>query len=77
MYGSIRNILAAKGRLFAHCAAGIHRTGLIIYGLLRSTALTPSAATQMLGTLRAHTGEGVGRGVGEARLAWGDQFGVP
>ena len=71
LYGELKKILAAGGRIFVHCAAGIHRTGMITYGLLRSMGFTEDEAKATLHTLRPETGEGVG----ESRLAWGDRFG--
>jgi hypothetical protein len=61
--------LVAKGAtVLVHCSAGIHRTGMFGYALLRRLGLEPTAARAKLTELRAVTGEGVGAN----RLAWGD-----
>jgi protein-tyrosine phosphatase len=72
---TIRPILAELAALvdrgaavLIHCSAGIHRTGMFGYALLRQLGLEPTAARAKLAELRAVTGEGVGDG----RLAWGD-----
>jgi protein-tyrosine phosphatase len=72
---TIRPVLADLARLledgaaiFIHCSAGIHRTGMFGYALLRHLGLDRAAARSKLTELRAVTGEGVG----EDRLAWGD-----
>jgi protein-tyrosine phosphatase len=62
--------LAAGGRLVVHCSAGIHRTGMVGYAILRCAGLDAEAARAKLAELRAVTAEGVGA----ARLAWGDQL---
>jgi protein-tyrosine phosphatase len=67
-------LLLGYGRsILVHCSAGIHRTGMISYALLRHVGLAPEQARLTLGELRAVTAEGVG----EARVAWGDRFGQP
>jgi protein tyrosine/serine phosphatase len=53
-----------------HCSAGIHRTGMIANALLRSLGLTADEAKAGLLTMRQVTHDGVG----EHRLAWGEQF---
>lgn len=64
----VRDVLAAGGRVVVHCSAGIHRTGMFGYALLRLLGLDAAAARGKLGELRQVTGEGVG----ELRTAWGD-----
>jgi protein-tyrosine phosphatase len=53
-----------------HCAAGIHRTGMITYLVLRLAGLTSDQAREQLVKIRQVTGEGVG----EERLSWVDTF---
>jgi protein-tyrosine phosphatase len=72
---TIRPILAelamlvdGSAAILVHCSAGIHRTGMFGYALLRQLGLDAAAARAKLTELRAVTGEGVG----EDRLAWGD-----
>lgn len=58
------------GSLVVHCSAGIHRTGMFGYELLRTLGLDRSTATSTLHELRATTA----LGVGEERLRWGDRI---
>jgi len=51
--------------LYLHCSAGIHRTGFIVYLLLRYRGTSPDAARAELAALRPVTSEQVG----EDRLA--------
>jgi hypothetical protein len=51
-----------------HCSAGIHRTGMIAYGLLRWVGVAPEEALAKLGRMREHTRAGVR----PEHLAWGD-----
>lgn len=60
--------IAGGAAILVHCSAGIHRTGMFGYAVLRQLGLEPAAARASLTELRAVTGEGVG----PARLAWGD-----
>lgn len=70
LYEGLRTALASRARVYVHCSAGIHRTGMITHGLLRSMGLSQGEAMALLRSLRSETGEGVGEG----RLQWGDQF---
>lgn len=63
-------LLAGGARVFVHCSAGIHRTGMIAYALLRHLGYGPDAARAALRALRAATADGVK----EHRLAWGDRL---
>ncbi|MEZ5943235.1 MAG: tyrosine-protein phosphatase [Planctomycetaceae bacterium] len=56
--------------LFVHCSAGIHRTGMMTHALLGFLGFTNSESRQLLERLRGHTAHGVG----DERLAWGDDF---
>jgi protein-tyrosine phosphatase len=64
----LASLLDKGASIIVHCSAGIHRTGMFGYALLRQVGLESSAARAKLNELRAVTGEGVG----EDRLAWGD-----
>ena len=64
--------LTAGGAVLIHCSAGIHRTGMVGYALLRHLGLDADAARAQLRSLRTVTADGVG----EARLAWGERFGA-
>jgi hypothetical protein len=58
-----------NNRLFLHCQAGIHRTGVFAYCLLRLTGHQPIAAVAALRALRRATSIGVG----EQRIRWAEQ----
>lgn len=64
--------LKEHGRIYIHCSAGIHRTGMITYGFLRASGLTSDAARALISELRLETGVAVG----EYRLEWGDSLAV-
>jgi protein-tyrosine phosphatase len=53
-----------------HCSAGIHRTGMFGYALLRTHGLDPATAAATLRRLRTVTAEGVG----EQRLEWAEEL---
>ncbi len=69
-FQSTRAALASDAKIFLHCSAGIHRTGMMSYALLRILGESPEAAREKLRALRQITGEGVG----DHRLEWGDGF---
>eukprot|EP01063_Lacrimia_lanifica_P025954 TRINITY_DN3410_c0_g1_i1.p1 TRINITY_DN3410_c0_g1~~TRINITY_DN3410_c0_g1_i1.p1 ORF type:complete len:240 (+),score=71.14 TRINITY_DN3410_c0_g1_i1:139-858(+) len=52
--------LRAGGNVVLHCAAGIHRTGMFAYGVLRELGLAPQAAAHSLHALRETTHQRVG-----------------
>jgi protein-tyrosine phosphatase len=60
--------IGGGGRVVVHCSAGIHRTGMFGYALLRRLGLPANEARRVLAELRAVTADGVGAD----RLAWGD-----
>jgi protein-tyrosine phosphatase len=66
-------LVASGAKILVHCSAGIHRTGMFGYALLRQLGDEPSAARMKLIELRVVTAEGVGRD----RLAWGDALASP
>lgn len=70
LFTQLRQLLATGYKIYIHCSAGIHRTGMITYGLLRFLGKEKSEATQLLHSLREVTADQVG----EDRLVWGDQF---
>ena len=70
-YKDVRAALESAAKIFIHCSAGIHRTGMITYGLLRRMGSSADEAMRVLNSLRAETGEGVG----DHWIAWGDRFG--
>jgi protein-tyrosine phosphatase len=62
-----------KLTMFIHCAAGIHRTGTIIYCLLRMFEETPDSALKALEYIRKETREKVG----ENRIELAEKILVP
>lgn len=62
--------LRAGGRLYLHCSAGLHRTGLIANAFLRWLGYSAEDALALITELRPLTAEQVG----EERLRWGDGF---
>lgn len=70
-FAELRSVLANGGRVFVHCSAGIHRTGMITYAFLRHSGLAPEEAVATLEGLRPVTAHGVG----QHRCDWGDSFG--
>jgi protein-tyrosine phosphatase len=66
----LAKLLKEGNKIYIHCSAGIHRTGMISYGLLRFLGKEKGEAFELLQSLREVTAVQVG----EARLVWGDQF---
>ena len=54
--------------IYLHCSAGIHRTGMISYALLRYLNYSESESLKKIEGMRALTHEGVG----SERLQWGN-----
>lgn len=50
----------AEAVIYLHCSAGIHRTGFIIYALLRYRGLSSEQASKEVARLRPVTSEQVG-----------------
>lgn len=71
VFATIKAALDAEARIYVHCSAGIHRTGMISYAFLRYMGLSAAEAQETLNELRPTTREGVG----DDRLAWGERFG--
>jgi protein-tyrosine phosphatase len=67
---ALAKILSEGGSILIHCSAGIHRTGMISNALLRLLGLSAIEAKAALLQMRQVTHDGVG----EHRLAWGEQF---
>ncbi len=66
----IAALLHDRAAMVVHCSAGVHRTGMFTYALLRRTGLNNEDARRTLTRLRAFTAGGVG----EHRLAWGERL---
>lgn len=68
LFQSLKSILDDGGKIYLHCSAGIHRTGMIGFAFLRFLGHDASQAMSTLKALRVKTSEEVG----EERVAWGN-----
>lgn len=68
LFRTMQDIVNNGGRIYIHCSAGIHRTGMITYTFLRFCGLDAEAASKKLQALRPVTGDGVG----DERMEWGN-----
>lgn len=59
--------------ILIHCSAGIHRTGMVAYGLLRWRGLDSAHAMKLIAQTRQETAEGML----EKRMRWGDENAQP
>lgn len=66
----LTSVITGGGQVVVHCSAGIHRTGMFGYALLRQLGLAAGEAREKLAELRGVTADGVG----DDRLAWGDSL---
>ena len=62
--------LAAGGRVYVHCSAGLHRTGMFAHAFLRHRGLTSPEAVETIAALRPLTAAELT----PERMAWGDRF---
>src|SRR5262249_52547614 len=60
--------LDAGEAILIHCSAGIHRTGMLAYALLRWRGAMPEQALETIAALRAETREGLRT----EHLSWAD-----
>lgn len=65
--------LGQGSRILLHCSAGIHRTGMVAYALLRRLGYTRTGALEQIGLMREHTR----LGLQEHHLLLGDQLAPP
>ncbi|WP_198318628.1 protein-tyrosine phosphatase family protein [Pseudofrankia inefficax] len=66
----LAGLVRGGAHLVIHCSAGIHRTGMITYALLRTLGLAPDEAGAALARMRSVTAGGLG----DHRLAWAEQL---
>ena len=59
--------------ILIHCSAGIHRTGMVAYALLRWRGMNREQAMKLIGTVRRETAEGMM----DKRMRWGDEHARP
>ncbi|WP_289364743.1 protein-tyrosine phosphatase family protein [Alteromonas arenosi] len=71
LFETAQSVLQRGGGIYLHCAAGIHRTGMMAYALLRFIGQSHDKAMATLGECRTETFEGVGA----ERIAWAERFG--
>ena len=65
----LAQLLDNNKSILIHCSAGIHRTGLVAYGLLRWRGLNSMDAMNIISQCRKETAEGML----EKRMRWGDE----
>lgn len=70
---SMTAILVDGGRIYLHCSAGIHRTGMIAAALMFHLGRDAAQTKDVLAALRPLTAAEVG----EARLEWAQSFSGP
>lgn len=68
--GGVSQLLDGGAAVLIHCSAGIHRTGMVAYALLRGRGLGRDEALDVLAGARRHTRDGVA----DRHLHWGDQL---
>ena len=71
LFIKLSDLIHLGNKIYIHCSAGIHRTGMIAYGFLRFLGKEKLEAFELLQSLREVTAAQVG----EDRLIWADQFG--
>ena len=54
-----KEFFESRQKVLVHCAAGIHRTGVVAYALLRWTGLHPKGAIDVIHAMRPETATGV------------------
>ncbi len=67
----VRDELARGGKVFIHCSAGLHRTGMVAHGYLRWRGIPSEEAVKRIRAMRPLTADELT----PERLAWGNRFG--
>jgi protein-tyrosine phosphatase len=65
----LSQLLDSGKSILIHCSAGIHRTGMVAYGLLRWRGLDRNRALKIIRQTRLETA----KGMMEKRMRWGDE----
>jgi hypothetical protein len=65
----VQQLLASGEKLYLHCSAGIHRTGMMAYAIMRYAGQSREEAKRNLEVLRLVTAQQVG----QERLDWADK----
>lgn len=71
-FSKMEALLEKEAKIYIHCSAGIHRTGMVTYAFLRFLGQGPEEAMDNLAKMRQLTAEGFT----PERLHWGEQFGT-
>lgn len=69
----LSRLLDEGNSILIHCSAGIHRTGLVAYALLRWRGIESKQAMEIIAQTRKETAEGMM----EKRKRWGDKNAPP
>ena len=72
-FAELRGLLAAGAKIYVHCSAGLHRTGMVTHAFLRFLGHSRAEALARMAELR----EATAAAATEPRLAWGEQFAPP
>lgn len=70
LFERMRAALGEGGRIYLHCSAGLHRTGMVANAFLRWLGYSADEALALITELRPLTASAVG----DARLRWGEDF---
>jgi protein-tyrosine phosphatase len=70
LFNEMKELLSDEKKVYMHCSAGIHRTGMITNAFLRYIGIDKESALKMLLNLRNETGINVG----DERIQWAEQF---
>lgn len=70
LFEHLNKCLQDGGKIYIHCSGGIHRTGMVTYGLLRYLGKGKEDAVKILKDLRVVTA----LNIKDKLLLWGDQF---
>lgn len=70
LFARISEELARGGRVYVHCSAGLHRTGMIAYAYFRHRGLDPQQARAAIRELRELTESELKA----ERCEWGERF---
>lgn len=69
-FEQLAELLDRGEKIYIHCSAGLHRTGMITHAFLRWLGHSRAQSLAMIAELR----EATAAAATEPRLAWGDQF---
>ena len=69
-FAQLLELLGRGEKIYIHCSAGLHRTGMVTHAFLRWLGHSRAEALALMRELREATADAAT----EPRLAWGDQF---